>query len=175
MNCEKKILVFGDSFTFGWLLNEKDTFVFKLQNHIENRKRKRCFLNAAAGGWGLSEYLAYTEDFIQRIKPDVLLIFLNLDDVSRILRKKMFKLENGILRRNRSNKNSLTFKEVVNSLPLYNWLLERSHVVNLMRKIILTGFNNQKYTLNESANTFTIYNGNTMSSVGGAEIPVKFA
>ncbi len=175
MNCEKKILVLGDSFTFGWLLNEKDTFIFKLQNHIENRKRKRCFLNAASGGWGLSEYLAYTQDFIQRIKPDVLLIFLNLDDVSRIFRSKMFKLENGILRRNRSNKNSPTFKEVVNSLPLYNWLLERSHVVNLMRKIILTGFNNQKYTLNESANTFTISHGTSMSSVRESDLVVRFA
>ncbi|MED5579661.1 MAG: hypothetical protein VX794_06470 [Nitrospinota bacterium] len=171
----KKILILGDSFTFGWLLKEKDTFVFKLQNHIENRKRKRCFLNATAGGWGLSQYLAYTQDFIQRIKPDVVLFFLSLDDVSRIFRKKIFELDNGILRRNRIKSDSLTFKEIVNSIPFYNWLLERSHIMNLIRKIILTGFNNQKYTLNESANRFTIYHGTSLLSKRDSERAVRFA
>lgn len=175
INCEKKILVLGDSFTFGWLLKEKDTFIFKLQNHIENRKRKRCFLNAATAAWGLSDYLAYTQDFIQKIKPDVVLVFLNLDDISRIFRRKTFKLDNGKIQRNLVKSNRVTLKEIVNSIPLYNWLLERSHIINLLRKIMIAGYNNHKYTLKKSANTFTISHGTSMPSKRDSELAVKFA
>ena len=52
---KKKVLVLGDSFTFGWLLNIEDTYVEQLAKANQNL----LFLNAAAGGWGVSDYTAH--------------------------------------------------------------------------------------------------------------------
>ena len=44
---KKNILILGDSHIFGWLLNDKDTLVFKLQNKFNEYN----IINASAGGW----------------------------------------------------------------------------------------------------------------------------
>ena len=51
---EKKILVLGDSHIFGWLLDDKDLFLSKLQKEYPNY----YFINSAAGGFSdVDKYL----------------------------------------------------------------------------------------------------------------------
>ena len=85
----RRILVLGDSFTFGWLLDDADTYVARLQELVDAEFGPGRFvlLDAAAGGWGTADYLFFLEDFGPQIRPDAVLVFVNIDDIGRSLRK----------------------------------------------------------------------------------------
>ncbi len=70
------ILALGDSFTFGWLLEEQATFAYILQQWIDRSFGPDAFkiLNAAAGGWGADSYAAYLEDFGHIVSPKIVLV-----------------------------------------------------------------------------------------------------
>ena len=56
-----RVLVLGDSFTFGHLLNWQDSYVGRLQKAADDVFGLGAveFLNAASIGWGTSDYVAY--------------------------------------------------------------------------------------------------------------------
>ena len=83
-----KVLVLGDSFTFGWLLNDQETFIYQLADHYKNFE----FINVAAGGWGTSDYLSYIENYCKTIKPDIILLFLNHTDHERAVNSNLYLL-----------------------------------------------------------------------------------
>lgn len=131
-----QILTLGDSFTFGWLLDKKDTYVYLLQEYTDARfgEEKFNFINAATVEWGTADYVAYVEDFGKRINPDIILVFLNYDDIGSSIKRDRYKLENNndlILRRNTTPVSSI--KKFANSIPGYEWLLEHSHLFQLLR------------------------------------------
>ena len=137
-----KILVVGDSFTFGWLVNIKDSYVQLLQEYADKEfgTNQFQFINAAAGGWGTADYVAYIEDFGELINPDIVLVFINTDDIGRSLRKNIYTVlddaQLSALKRNRITPSAL--KKLVNSIPGYQWLLEHSHLMQIIRTVILT-------------------------------------
>ena len=131
-----KVLVLGDSFTFGWLLNTEDTYIELLaqaNNHIS-------FLNAAAGGWGASDYTAYLETYCTQIKPDIALVIMNADDIGRILTSKLYTYDPDLKLVTRSQYETTSndrVKKILNTLPFYFYLIENSHLITLARATYL--------------------------------------
>lgn len=131
---KKKILVLGESFTFGWLLKNETTFIDKLQKNFINYN----FINAAVGAWGVSHYLTFTELYCDEIKPNKILIFLNSDDYYRSLRGNYYF--------NEKNKLSLKKTEITSlnaemsyfdkKIPFYRFLKQNSHVFIFLRNYI---------------------------------------
>src|SRR3990167_1946884 len=82
------ILTLGDSFTFGMLLPWNQTYLYQLQEATNQLfgKDQYQFLNASTSSWGLADYLAYLEDYGEKIAPKYVLVFLNTDDIGRGLR-----------------------------------------------------------------------------------------
>ena len=74
-----RILVMGDSFTFGWLIKNKDTYVHKFQ--LDNPEYN--LINVSVGAWGTSNYTLFTELFCKRINPKKIFVILNSDDPQR--------------------------------------------------------------------------------------------
>ncbi len=150
-----KVLVLGDSFTFGWLIDGEDTYVHQLQKYADEELGlgKYQFLNAAAGGWGTSDYVAFVEDYGKNINPKVVLIFLNTDDIGRSLKSNLFSVDESqmTLRRNVLKINQL--RVILNHLPIYKWMLERSHLVQLLRKA-LVGRNIRRSEINLRPGSF---------------------
>lgn len=128
---DNKILVLGDSFTFGWLLNDKDTFVYKLDKDFDNF----TLVNAAAGGWGTSDQLRYLMDFCDKIKPKYVIIFLNTYDLGRSIASGLFEFKNGSFVEG-SNKTS-RLKTILEKSKIYNFSIENIHLVSLLKKIYL--------------------------------------
>ena len=131
-----QILTLGDSFTFGWLLDKKDAYVHLLQEYtdVEFGEGKFNFINAATIGWGTADYVSYVEEFGDKINPNIILAFLNHDDIGRSIKGNRYTLENDYnfeLRRNTTPVSSM--KKFVNSAPGYEWLLEHSHLFQLLR------------------------------------------
>ena len=128
---DDKILVLGDSFTFGWLINDKDTYVYKLDKDFDNF----TLVNAAAGGWGTSDQLRYLMDFCDKIKPKYVIIFLNTYDLGRSIESNLFKFKNGSVIEG-SNK-TLRLKKILEKSKMYNFLIENIHLVSLLKKVYL--------------------------------------
>jgi lysophospholipase L1-like esterase len=125
---EKKynILTLGDSFTFGWLLDEDSTYVGLMQEYADKQmgKDKIQFLNSAAGGWGLADCYDYLDEFGDSVKPDMVLVYFNADDIGRSMNRNKFF--------NPDSKGA-KFKKMFNDSKAYQWLLENSHLVQWVR------------------------------------------
>ena len=52
-----KILILGDSFTFGLYLKDQMTYIDKLQNKFN----QYYFVNSSTPGWGLEDYYLFTK------------------------------------------------------------------------------------------------------------------
>lgn len=136
---EDTILCLGDSFTFGYLLEVEDSHVGRLQALTDAELGQGYnFVNAATAGWGAAEYVAYVEEFGAEVGPAVVLVFLNYDDIGRSARRGLYGLTEPsgyALTRNVAGRSSL--KRGINSIPGYAWLVERSHLLHLGRRLYL--------------------------------------
>ena len=143
-----KILTVGDSFTFGVLLDKADVITSYLQRYADKEfgKDKFIFLNAATGGWGTADYVAFIEDFGEEIKPNIILVMINIDDIGRSVISKLFSFApetNLGLKRNILIMDK--FKESIHSIPEYEWLLEHSHLAQLVRRAFVLFFQKNSF------------------------------
>lgn len=133
-----RILILGDSYAFGWLLDKADTYAHRLQEYSDKKFKAGTFrfLNAATGGWGTADYVAFVEDYGQVIRPKIIVVFINTDDIGRSIKRDIYTMEDSHdarLVRNTMEPSSL--RKLARSLPGYQWLLENSHLFQLARKI----------------------------------------
>jgi lysophospholipase L1-like esterase len=136
----RRVLVLGDSATFGWLLDEEHTTVARLHAHAaaEWGNGRVAFMNAAVGGWGTSDYLAFIEDHGDRLRPDAVLVMVGLDDVRRAGASALWALTpGGALTRQPPPARRQGVGRIAD-LPFYNFLIERSHVAQVMRQAVIT-------------------------------------
>lgn len=154
---DHKVLVLGDSFTFGWLLNSEDTYISHLQEFADNEigAGKVQFINGGAGGWGTADYVRFTEEYGDLIDPDCILVFLNSDDIGRSIRKGLYRLknDNGLdleLNSQAKDRGKVELKRILNSLPGYQILLENSHLLQLVRSSYLKLKSPKQAVLSES-------------------------
>lgn len=133
----RRVLVLGDSFTFGWLVEEADSVPGRLQSLADAAFGAGAFqfLNGGTGGWGTAEQLAFLEDFSAALRPDIVLVLLNSDDIARSARSGLYRLAGGAVPTlevlpGRPHDSVKTF---MNRLPLYAYLLEHSHLFQFLR------------------------------------------
>ena len=75
---KKNILIFGDSFTYGWGLNYEDTYVAKIEKELKNFN----VYNFAVGSYSPAVHLFKLNSAIQKsIIPHKIIVFLDFTDV----------------------------------------------------------------------------------------------
>ena len=132
-NNRDKILILGESFTFGWLLKDHDTFVHKLQQDNSNYK----FINVAVGAWGTSDYTLFTELYCKEIKPKKIFVFLNTDDFYRGYHRGFYKLNNNNLIKVKKKINDISKDSFLDkNIPFYKLLKSNSHFFMLSRNLV---------------------------------------
>lgn len=77
---KKKIAVVGDSFIFGWGVNEDETLSHYLQEKLGNEYE---VLNFGVNAWGLDQMAIATAEVIPTHKPDLVVIAYIADDLVR--------------------------------------------------------------------------------------------
>ena len=137
-----KVFVLGDSYTFGWLLDSKDTYISNMQKFADEELGvgKVQFINGGAGGWGTADYVRFTEEFGDVIAPDAIVVFFNTDDIGRSIKKNLYRLKDdtGLALEVVSRKrNDNMTKATINSLSGYQVLLENSHLLQFLRSAYL--------------------------------------
>ena len=82
----KKILILGDSFTFGLYLKDEHTYINKLQSKFTGF----YLVNSSTPGWGLEDYYLFLKSFCSQIKPEKIIIIMNDGDLGRISKKAIY-------------------------------------------------------------------------------------
>lgn len=136
----ERILVLGDSFTFGVGLSDQDTYVAKLQEKLDVTfgTGRIALLNGGIGGSGTAEHLAFLEDFGEEIAPRIVLVFVNIEDFNRAQQSSLYhlhsneslELDEGTTPTTALNKLS---RKVTES-DLYNFVIQHVHVAQLIRR-----------------------------------------
>lgn len=137
-----RILVLGDSFTFGWGLDAEATFVARLQRtaDAEFGPGRLLLLNGGHMGWGTSEYVSYVEHYGQGLDVDGLLVFLNAFDIDRSVRRQRYRLRDTTtltLEERSVVVPGMRVRNLARLIPGYQWLMEHSHLVHLSRKTLI--------------------------------------
>ncbi len=70
----KKILLLGDSFTFGWGLNVESIFATKLEFLLNNSEKKYFVINAGVADWGTIQEVTYARDHFTTFNPDFIVL-----------------------------------------------------------------------------------------------------
>ncbi|MBF0449078.1 MAG: hypothetical protein HQL67_12850 [Magnetococcales bacterium] len=141
---KRKVLVLGDSFTFGWLLPEDKTYVDRLQAFADGDPEfaNHQILNGGVGGHGTASQLLFLEHYLSLIQPDAVLVFLNGDDIGRSIKTRFYtnihstgyELQFNPGERVPKIEFLMNLKKMLVSLPLVDSLLTHSHLVQLIRK-----------------------------------------
>lgn len=81
-----RILVIGDSFTFGWGVNIEDTWVKLLEAKLQSENPEVEVLNLGRSGGSPENYAAIAKQVIPVLKPDLVIIaLLQGNDLSQLL------------------------------------------------------------------------------------------
>jgi len=140
----RRILTLGDSFTFGWLLNEEFVYVSILQDLADKEfgPGEFAFLNAGTAGHGTADYVRFVEDFGKIIKPEIVIVFLNTDDIGRSLDAELYELRDNEAKTVEVTQQTTTgerIKSFLKTIPLYHWLADNSHLIQALRRVFLSG------------------------------------
>jgi lysophospholipase L1-like esterase len=160
----ERILVLGDSFTFGVGLSDQDTYVAKLQEKLDVAfgAGRIALLNGGIGGSGTAEHLAFLEDFGDEIAPRIVLVFVNTEDFNRAQQSSLYhlhsndslELDEGTIPTTALNK---LLRKVTES-DLYNFVIQHVHVAQLIRRGFISIFVQSKPDVSivgkESRSTF---------------------
>ncbi|MDL2716139.1 MAG: SGNH/GDSL hydrolase family protein [Acidobacteriota bacterium] len=77
---EFRVLVLGDSITFGDFVLESETWTRQMESLTEGRKKTIRFVNAGLPGAGTAEELALFREIGEHVKPDLVLVGMYLND-----------------------------------------------------------------------------------------------
>jgi lysophospholipase L1-like esterase len=137
-----RILALGDSFTFGWGVSERDSFIGRLQAKADAAfgVGKIQILNGSTGGWGTAQELAYLESFGPEIAPKAVIVFANFDDLPRSVRTPLYRLSGAGLALDRvdvSDETQAASGAVRRMIPGYDWLIEHSALAQLVRQVAI--------------------------------------
>lgn len=70
-----RILVIGDSYTFGWGVNKSNRYTELLENRLNNyHNRDYQIINAGIPGWGMKDYYTFLEERGTSYHPDMVII-----------------------------------------------------------------------------------------------------
>ncbi len=131
----RRVLLLGDSFTFGVLLAEQDTLAPRLQGRADEAfgAQRLQILNGGVSGFGLANMVALVEEFGESLRPELVVVMFNGGDVQRSALSGLYTRDpaTGELRSHDLPRRRL--KDVANAIPGWGWLVEHSHLVQLLR------------------------------------------
>ena len=76
----KRVLGIGDSFTFGYQVQEKDCYLKVLERQLNLKDRKWEVINAGVSGYNMWQYVAYFKHYGYRYQPDIVTLGIFFDD-----------------------------------------------------------------------------------------------
>ena len=127
----KRILLLGDSFTYGIGVDDDQTFGAYLQRSIPDA----LIANAGTGGKGTDYALKYLSVRGAELKPDVVVLGFFPNDFCDNKREEYFSRSgDGTLTAKRLDLSVGARKSFLARIPAYDWLITHSHLANLVKQ-----------------------------------------
>ena len=129
-----KILAIGDSFTYGWGVNDEETFCKLLEKKIN--KDSVAVLNAGASGSGTDYALRFFQVRAPELSPKVVLYFYYENDYVDNSENRYYTINQDSIVPTvvnaATNLNAIQKNKLANS-KIYNWFASHSHLFNMIR------------------------------------------
>lgn len=129
---DRRVLLLGDSFTFGYGVNPQDTFDAKLETLLNQTGTRWSVINAGHGGWGTLQETLYARDHFQLFRPEVIVLtFCGNDPIDDLLfTQQMTDSERGVLYFPgkvwvRDHSHLYRFISAESKHLLHQWMIER--------------------------------------------------
>ena len=123
-----RILVLGDSMTFGYGVENNEAYPNVLENFLNEKESKYEIINAGVTGWNTAQELAFLETEGLNYNPNMVLLGIMSNDIpTNYLDKNIFLLENGKLVKNYPSYKFSLIQRVK------NFLSSHSHLYNFIK------------------------------------------
>lgn len=127
----RRILLLGDSFTYGVGVDDEQTFAARLERILDSTDATTEVINAGVGGTGTDYALNFFLKAGRPLQPDLVALFFYWNDFGDNA-KHSFVLVDGIPVGTAHN--PVEAKSFTGSIPGYGWLVARSHLANLLKQ-----------------------------------------
>lgn len=139
-----RILMLGDSFTYGLGVDDDQTFSSLLEKKFSAGKGTVEVINAGNPGKGTGYALKFFTTRGYKLRPDLVILCFTYTDFYDNQRSRYYRVNNDGSISAKSLENTFVAKKnFLLRFPLYDWLIRRSHLANLIRssaiKIIAVG------------------------------------
>lgn len=133
---KKRILLLGDSFTYGIGVDDEETFAYKFQQMVSEDGIQ--IANGGIQGMGTDYALKYYRAFKEEVKPDVVIYFAHFNDALDTSREYYFELGDDDQLKTKSFSGSFSSKkEILQNSKLYNWLISNLHVFSFAKEHVV--------------------------------------
>jgi hypothetical protein len=132
-NNSYRILLLGDSFTYGTGVNDDETFAHKIETDLSDVPVE--VINAGNGGTGTDFALKFFMTRGREFRPDLVVLCFYANDFQDNERLEFFALdEKGSLQVKPLDQSFWKRKAFLASIPGYDWLCRHSHFFNFLKQ-----------------------------------------
>ncbi len=138
-----RILTLGDSFTYGWGVEEHQSYVGLLRRELTQLDSKIEVINLGVGAYSTGHHRKQLESWVPRLKPSAVIIYLNNNDLKDNLiinpNYATFSIEqdsNGHLKELKPRLVFSPFKRWLQANTPHHWLNQHSHAYVGIRAIL---------------------------------------
>src|SRR5208337_2042109 len=132
---EHRLLFLGDSFTYGSMVNDDQTFPYLTEKHLISEKIPVEVINAGNPGRGTDYALKFFQVLGSKFKPDLTVFsFLGKNFVDDSRGQYYAVSAEGEVTPKRLRASRSLIKDLLYELPGYNWLVSWSQAANLVKQ-----------------------------------------
>jgi hypothetical protein len=129
-----RVLLLGDSFTYGFGVNDDQTFAHHLEQYLRQRNLPAEVINAGCPGKGTDYELKVFQTIGVQLHPDLTVLCFFPNDFEDNARAEYYDIEpNGELLAKKLDQGE-GIKAFLFHFPGYNWLISWSHAANLVKE-----------------------------------------
>ncbi len=131
---DRRILLLGDSFTYGIGVNDDQTFAYHLEQYLRERRLAAEVINTGNPGKGTDYELKLFQTVGVQLQPDVTVLCFFANDFQDNARGDYYAVDHGELRVKPLDRGRGGLKSFLYNFPGYNWLISWSQAANLVKQ-----------------------------------------
>ena len=159
----KKLMLLGDSFTYGKGVSDNETYAYGLQAGI--LKDSAQIINAGVEGRGTDYCLRAYQFYKDKYQPNTVIYFAHYNDLADNIRGEYYKIVNdSTITANSFAHLTGGTKEKLQNSKTYNWLVSHSHFFAMLKSVLVavlmkdqTITYDAKFDIEEAKKETTIY------------------
>jgi len=132
---KQRLLFLGDSFTYGFGVNDDQTFAYLTEKRLLNDRFSVEVINAGNSGRGTDYELRFFQVLGYKFKPDLVILCFCANDFIDMERSEYYRVSpEGEIALKPLSDSKRVIKNILYNLPGYNWLVSWSQAANFVKE-----------------------------------------